>query len=251
MERETRYKRILEQKYWELEVETTTLCRRHCYDCNHLCSEYLAPASYVMSPEWLSSFLSQSSIVWDKIVLLGGEPALHPHLDLLLYILAEYRDKVNPRCVIGISSADEEKMNKWVDTIHRIGTISLQEKPRSSRYVDEFVPMTIAPCDLGLPVTADCGWPCGLGLSVNGLYRCGPGSAIDRVVNSGTAILPPEWRITRDALERQVSALCSLCGFHVESTGRKLKKLLAEQGIHTPIITPTWVRLLDTYRRIP
>ncbi len=200
-----------------LEIELTTKCNLYCNSCNRVCK--LAKSDEQMSVEQIEQFIKESvdrNYKWERIVLAGGEPTLHPDLMDIIRLFHRYKG-YNPNCVYQLFSnkyTEESReiangMPTWIKTEHN-GTRSR----KTSSTQRDFYPMTYAPIDRGIGVWPGCevsGY-CGLGLSRNGFYPCGMAASIDRVYgfDMGIKSVPD---INPERLLTMIIHFCSLCGY--------------------------------------
>jgi hypothetical protein len=176
----------------EVEIEITTKCNTNCYDCNHLCSDYQAPDILEISIDQLINFFEQSigcDISWEKVCIIGGEPLLHSNFVNMIDIFAFYKDKIKiPTMSIStnIRSKEVDSLLREISRKHQFfNCYGLSPK---NRFQCDFVPINLAPIDIGIKDKIDCEWKYGFCFSAYGLYNCSPAAAIDRVLGKNLGI---------------------------------------------------------------
>ncbi len=200
-----------------VEIELTTKCNLYCNSCNRVCK--LAKSDEQMSVEQIERFVQESvdsKHEWERIVLAGGEPTLHPDLTEIVKVLRSYKGH-NPECVYQLFSNKYTEESR--DTVSRLPVwIRTEHKEtraqKTSNVQRKFYPMTYAPIDMGIGVWPGCesSGVCGLGLSRNGFYPCGMAAAIDRVYGFDMGIRSVT-EINPHRLLEMIIHFCSLCGY--------------------------------------
>src|SRR3712207_347384 len=74
-----------------VEIEISTFCNLRCPNCDR--SSPQAPSDECMSIEQIERFVAESVELdwpWERVVILGGEPTLHPDFDDVLDVLGKY-----------------------------------------------------------------------------------------------------------------------------------------------------------------
>lgn len=229
-----------------IELEITTACTLACFHCDRAVRQ--APTTDRMSVGQVRKFVDESLALawrWERILVLGGEPTLHPQLPEILVELSRYRD-ARPECVVelvtngyGESAARAiEGLPPWV----------LVRNSRKTSNEQSFATVNVAPRDLdafrgadfskGCLVTEDCG----LGLSRHGYYPCGAGAAVDRVFGFDVGIRSLAGVNTREMRER-MRTLCALCGYF---KGEKACARAVREEY-----SPSWAAALARYRTNP
>jgi hypothetical protein len=179
----------------------------------------------------------QNEIKWTWIILLGGEPTLHPDLLEILGLLLDYKKKYSPRTNIQlVTNGYGGKVDLILKTIPE-GVIIKNTAKES--FVQLFTPFNLAPQDKanyknGTYADGCINLHCGLGLSMYGYYCCSVAAGIDRVFgfNIGRKQLPAK----DDTLQDQMAILCALCG--VYGSFKLTNKVL---------ISRTWKTAYDNY----
>jgi hypothetical protein len=197
----------------------------------------------MMSVSQVSRFVNESLELdwyWRKIVLLGGEPTLHPRFFALLAELDRYRQH-HPEVIIHVIS---NGYGKKVESVlaQLPAWVTVRNTHKTSVVQDDFDAYNVAPQDLPEYADADfsggCTIPfmCGMALTRYGFYPCGAGASIDRIFGWGRAVTSLR-AVTPEGLVAEFSRLCRCCGhFH----GRK-------SGVET--MSASWVAAYDRWHR--
>ncbi len=227
----------------EVEIEITSYCNLACFNCNRSIRQ--APTDECMSVSQIEKFVSESLALgweWKQITLIGGEPTLHKQFWKILAVLERYKSAY-PKCVIEVST------NGYGDRVRRV----LAELPdwvqvdnsRKTSNEQNFDSYNIAPVDLPEMKNADFSrgcWitsQCGIGLTGNGYYPCGPGASVDRVFGFDIGLQQLS-DIRPEALIHQLSVLCRNCGHFKANYGA--------DSVQEEAISPTWKRAYAAYK---
>jgi len=226
----------------KIEIEITTLCSLACFNCDR--SVRQAPCNESMSLEQIEKFIKESFDLnwqWDRIILIGGEPTVHPHFFQVLDIVKRYKDRY-PNCVIevatnGCGSKVNEVLAQMPDWVFVRNSKKQSIKHNFSSY-------NIAPIDLKRYQKADFGrgcWittTCGLGLTRHGYYPCGAGGSLDRIYGFGVGLKHLE-SVTPEALQAQLKTLCKYCG-HFKDNDNVAK-------VDSETVSPSWKTAYEKY----
>jgi hypothetical protein len=199
-----------------LEIDITWSCNLRCRNCDRSCRQ--APTEERMTLRQIEDFtarMRERELRWERITLLGGEPALHPELPGILEVLLEYRRAASPAAEIALVSNGHGPAVREV-LAGLPGEVTLRVANRESPKQRFFEPFNIAPIDLpdlqeedfsaGCWITADCG----IGLNGRGYYPCAVAGGIDRVFDLGIALAEPPHTV-KD-LRPLLDAACRYCG---------------------------------------
>jgi len=212
----------------KIELDLTYQCNMACTGCNRSCPQ--APGTDKMSVEQVEKFVDESlrkNARWESIMLVGGEPTLHPDFYRILAILNDYKTKHSPDTSIVLTTNGKGQRTKsvlrelpdWV-------VIDNTDKTTLSYKHEVF---NEAPQDYFLYKFADytygCGktYHCGTGLTPYGYYVCPiAGGGIDRVFgfDKGRKELPDD----DDQMLEQRLIFCSLCG-HFKQNFKEFNQL--------------------------
>lgn len=244
-----RYRRIAEHNHAssslnKIEIHLTYKCNCSCSNCLTLTSQ--APSSDIISLGDIRRFIAESIELdwkWQKIALHGGEPTLHPQCMEIIELFAEYRNKYNQNlsmtlCTNGISSA-----TKTLIRIARIKRYNIEIGPKNLKTMQSnspYVPVNIAPVDVGHKSTLGCYMTneCGIALNSSGYFECSSAAAASRVFKWGPITRSlKEMNIFRvvDAYHRH----CKYCGFSAPD----LERTTIQE------ISKTWRTVLDRYNK--
>jgi hypothetical protein len=135
----------------------------------------MAPQKIDLSLENLQRFVATNRD-WKKIILIGGEPTLHPQLKKIFKIMEAYRSK---SFVAIATNGYNKKLLKKIPSWIKI----LNSEKKSSKQL--FKTFNVAPIDVGITEGFKKGCYiadfCGICLSVDGLYYpCGAGATVAR-----------------------------------------------------------------------
>lgn len=216
-----------------------TRCNLKCRHC------YINPAQHGTATlpretieRWLGVFADLGKPA--NLVLLGGEPTLHPDFAAIVEMLREYRSRHNPAmrivvCTNGSGPAVRRRLGRLP------ADVAIKNTWKGARQ-RLFRPFNAAPVDLARYRWADyaCGCrileDCGLGLTPQGYYPCAVAGAIDRVFGfgRGRTHLPAMGEEMTEDLER----FCCLCGhFGFAWPTRRIR------------MSPVWAEAYEGYRR--
>ncbi|MFA6215877.1 MAG: sulfotransferase [Patescibacteria group bacterium] len=229
----------------KIEIEITTDCNLKCLNCDR--SARQAPSSEAMTVEQIEKFVAESINLkwhWKNIRIMGGEPTLHPQLQLILAAINQYRSFC-PEVMVeivsngfgGETNSILKNLPEWV-AVKNTGKLSAQQ-PHTS--------YNVAPVDLEKYQTANfkqgCSITekCGLGLSRYGYYPCGAGAGLDRVFGFAVSIKTLA-EVNPRSLQRQKLQLCRYCGHF------KNKSLLKQKVTFEEEVSPSWQQAYSQYK---
>lgn len=222
----------------QIEIELTTKCNMHCYQCNRSCRQM--PSNEHISLEQLEYFIEQSIAYrkkWRCIRVLGGEPTLHPQIFDACSMLIKYKNLHSPFTKITIiTNGAGKKVKEVLSTLPEI--IFIENSNKKQDLHTDFSTYNVAPVDMEKYNKAEINFSkgcciltySGLALTRYGYYACGPGASIDRIMNLNLAISDIKG-LTRKNLKRQLGAMCKYCGHF---------KAQSEEIYAHEYISPTW-----------
>ncbi len=221
-----------------VELEITTDCNLKCVNCDRSCRQ--APSKERMTLMEIQKFVNESiehQHKWKRIVVLGGEPTLHPDLNRIFDILKTYKNTYQ-ECDIKIYSNGFG--NYVTNTLKSIPNwVKIKNSRKKSPVKHGHSLYNNAPIDHGLPATVcSIPWRCGLGLTKNGYYPCGAGASIDRIFKFGIGIQKIK-DLTFENIIKQLQLLCKYCGYN---------PLISKQG-EQEIVSPIWKKQYKTYNK--
>lgn len=221
----------------KIQIEITSKCNMQCPSCDRACG--IAPSEERMSLTQFSEFINESldlGWAWRRIDILGGEPTLHPEIMEIIGEVSRYRESHKSWVRFttnGLGKADNilKKLPSWVNIRNSKKEIG---KNRS------FVAYNWAPIDLGIPNPPFCDlpWRCGIGLTKNGYFPCGPGASIARVFGLDIGLKSLKDLNLFDLTE-MFGAVCRYCG-HAPTKGY--------QRTRECMISESWARAAERYR---
>jgi hypothetical protein len=245
-----------------VEIEISTFCNLSCPNCDRSSARAQAPSTESMSIAQLERFVAESIELdwpWQRIVILGGEPTLHPAFDEVVQVLGGFRrhrpDTVFRMYTNGFGRRVQSRiagMPEWFEVVNT--GKDRDNPPLFSAY--NTAPVDSADCahedfSKGCLITSSCG----LGLTRYGYYPCGAGAAIDRVFGYDIGIKKLA-DVTPERLVEQLRQLCRLCGhfrdFDVRADVVKSENPGALAGWTTESrISPTWQQAYARYAEAP
>ena len=224
-----------------IEIDITSVCNMRCVNCNRSCAQ--APAEERMTIAQIKKFIDESIHAksrWDSIMVIGGEPTLHPDLRAILHMLVVYKKTFFPAAdIILATNGSGSRVNEVLQEIPP--DVVLRNTKKNVRAYEHYN-FNNAPCDsirykyLDFENGCLMASHCGTGLTLYGYYTCPiAGLGIDRIFgfDMGRKELPaPD-----DQMLEQRRTLCRLCGHYRDWV-----------LTHETIISPTWVRAYENYQ---
>lgn len=207
-----------------IELNITFNCNLKCLNCARSCRQ--APDRANISIEQIKKFIMESQKKnrrWETIVILGGEPTLHPDIFEILELLVSYKKQRGNKTTLKLVSNGFGSEVKNV--LAKISPQILVNNTNKKSVINRFFSFNIAPVDLEEYAKADYSnkclitKSCGVALSKYGYYCCSNAAGIDRVFgfDVGRKKLP----LDGDEMLEQAAILCRYCGrFKVSSSSR-------------------------------
>jgi hypothetical protein len=207
-----------------IELNITFNCNLKCFNCARSCRQ--APDKADMSIDQIERFIKESENMnrkWRKIVILGGEPTLHPDLLKILELLISYKKQNGNKTTLELVTNGFGSEVK--DVLSKIRPEILIKNTEKKSAKNNFWSINVAPVDLADYAKADYSnkclitKSCGVALTKYGYYFCSNAAGIDRVFGFDIARkkLPPDG----DEMVEQAVLLCRYCGrFKVSSSSR-------------------------------
>lgn len=231
----------------KIELEITTHCNMRCYHCDRSCGQ--AYSNEHMSVEQIKYFIHESvknNIKWPFIVLIGGEPTLHPNIYEICELMMDYKFRFSPNTKLTISTNGTSPETQ--DVLKRLPYIIHQENSsKTTSKQTHFDTFNVAPIDIEkynnskIDFSRGCNIPSlsGTALTRYGYYACGAAASIDRVLGLNIGIKNIKDRTERNFRE-QMNILCPYCG-HFKSRKDDIYQL--------EDVSPTWQRIYEDYKR--
>lgn len=235
---------LWETNFNAVELEITTFCNLACLNCDR--SVRQAPTGELMSLEQVEKFVKESldlNYKWGRIMILGGEPTLHPQFFEILNTIKKYKDK-NPDCVVGLTTNGYgEKVRRIIDRTPDWVQITDTNK-RSNK--QNFSSYNIAPVDIiryrkavfskGCAIMERCG----LGLTRYGYFPCGAGASVARVFGFDIGIKKLSM-VKSPVIKQQLNRLCCYCG-HFKDAFEPESASVSEE-----VMSPAWQTAYQAY----
>lgn len=227
-----------------IEIDLTSQCTLKCFNCNRAVKH--APSSEIILPEQIGRFMNQSIELnwkWKLIVLIGGEPTLHPHIFDILDILKPYKTSF-PGSVIAVATNGYGRHVN--DVLANLPAWVYIANSKKTTHINSFQSYNDAPIDArnyqGEDFSRGCRLVeiCGLSLTRHGLYCCGPGANVDRVFGFDVGIKKLA-DLDDKNLKTQLALLCKYCGHY--------KYNYAEKEISVEKISPSWQVAFEKYNK--
>lgn len=201
-----------------IELNITFACNLRCVNCDRSCQQ--APTSMHMSLRQVQTFIEESIATgykWDDIVLIGGEPTIHPDFLKIVEALRQYRNLHAPLArIVVFTNGYGTKVNQMIESLPVDVVVENSQKDGATPIVSYHRSFNIAPVDLPVYRNADyrngC-WitqQCGIALGPSGYYPCGAAAGMDRILGRdvGRQSLPRE----DDTMEDLLNTFCRNCG---------------------------------------
>ena len=227
-------------------IDVTLRCNLSCRNCDRAVG--LAPTDECISVEQVDRFVRESVDTgweWQRIMLAGGEPTLHPEFDRILEALIPYK-KIRPDCEVRVlSNGHGERVKSKLSNLPPWVTVTNSEKTSGKQRFQTF---NLAPRDIDALRNEDFSRGCfvieycGMALTRYGYYCCAPASSVDRVFGFDVG-LKSLASFTDAALKEQRRRLCSYCG-HYKENFREAWSRIQETS-------PSWREAVERYREEP
>jgi len=229
------------------EIEINTSCDCLCPCCDRFVD--VAPTSD-MTLEQVKHFVRESLELdweWGRIHVLGGEPTLHPEFLAILEELLRYRER-HPSLLLRVISNGSGKLARYRQWLQEHGIVlNVESKAGGRRLPPWFCNMWLAPQDQPGAVPGEPVEPCaifgiegcGLGITKHGIFLCGAGAAIARVVGLDIGVQHLS-QVTYALMLDQARELCHLCGHTLG--------IPATEGLRR---SPFWEAAIANYQAAP
>jgi hypothetical protein len=210
-----------------IEIDITLRCNLACPNCDRM-----APKNIDLLLKHFKKFVALKRH-WKKIVLIGGEPLLHPQFKKILKIIERY--KYNALIGLATNGLNNEKqlaaLPPWVTVINSFKTSSKQL----------FKTFNVAPVDVGITTGFENGCYiakfCGICLSVDGLYYpCAPGATVAREFKLNIGQKTPD-----EVNASSFKQLCKYCGHFKYDKKYNSRKEYEDELTTTQQFSKSWL----------
>lgn len=203
-----------------LQLDLGFVCDLGCYKCDRHLDVVPGKKEENLTLEQLERMLAESAgenYKWEAMLLLGGEPTLHPQFREIVSLICKYRKEYNPELRIRMASNGYSKKAKteieWLDKRHP--EILVVDTKKLSKIQEDFVNVRTAPKDIfpDRSTYKRCEIPCysGLGFNYSGFYGCATGGGTARIFGMDIGIKSIR-ELTYDNIEKFFKTVCPLCG---------------------------------------
>ena len=197
-------------------LDLTYKCNLRCFDCNRSVTQ--APSSAHLTVQDVVDFLKDSrekGYHWERVILQGGEPTLHPHFLEIVDLLRAHRDNHAPEQQLVVSTNGH---GRGVQAIlsQLPDDVEIENSFKSSAQDQGFEPFNRAPVDSPEHAHTDFANGCYImeyvssSLTPQGYYHCAVAGGIDRVFELGLG--RSELPAVDDQMRCGTAALCKYCG---------------------------------------
>ena len=197
-----------------IELHLTYHCNLACRYCNRCCG---LGVSHTPDMEWpeIRRALYGSGQSWKRIVLIGGEPTLHPNV---IPVARECRSAFPEARVVIVSNEHTEESRRIVATLEDLGVQRHSQDRKEASVLHVCRDMYLSRSDLRIlrDGDCDCDWraaDCGFSADAFGITACSCGGAIDGIL--GLGVRTWDWAEVKnpDRLRR----LCEHCGHGIQT----------------------------------
>jgi len=230
-----------------IEIDIIEQCNYRCKACSRSCGN--APSAERMTIEQIEVFVNDSIRLnwqWNSIMIIGGEPTMHPNLLEIIKVIKKYKD-FNRACIIRLMTNGSDVAKKVLPVIPSWVVIQNNAKTKLTKYQGHYMPFCVAPADIGewdQYNLVKCNRPCmcGMGLTKDGFFLCHLSGGIHRVFGLEKGIEKLD-DVTFESLNKLLPLSCKYCGFYFEA-GERYKKY------DINIITKSWEEAYKNYNNI-
>lgn len=225
-----------------LEFEINTCCNVNCKACNRFCGK--APTLNEIPLDTIRAFIDESidtSHQWKKITVLGGEPTIHPQVIEICGEVLRYKEAFKDCRLTFFTNGYGPKVAEVIPQIEGMEIINTSKQPG----IDPpgLRNMTIAPIDChDNRKIRNCRYPhfdaCGVEFTPLGLFACGPGANIARVLGYDLGVHRIA-DLTAGKMTEFMRIVCQYCGYSKNHRVRWSRD---------KSISPTWGKILDNYK---
>lgn len=253
----------LTPKSAKAEIHLSYRCNLSCTNCNRM-SFLHQPHTTDMTLEDLTEFLDQARALdwYPALLLIGGEPTLHPDFYELCRACVEFAREGERR---GLSFEGKEGLVQlWSNQLTaasraacdkvraELGVSVVGETIKTRSEVLSIDDMYVSPADMGFPVREAC-WQhasliCGISVDAGGYSPCASGGAIDGILGLGFRTKRLADLFDPEKVREITDRMCQHCGWQLSTIGfpghatpDEWRALVAEQPRWRGMrVSPTW-----------
>lgn len=225
-----------------IELHLTYRCNLSCLYCNRGCSirQDHTPDMTIDQVEWV---LTTAPKPITKIVLIGGEPTLHPCIVPIAIrcraVTFFVAGQTFPACVQVYSNAFTGKSRAILKQLEAWGVVVFSGTYKDTSIEHGMQSMFISPADLGIKRTTPCSWSagaggCGYSVDACGISPCACGGAIDGILKLGVRT----WNWHEAAHRDRLLQLCRHCGSNLNFKDDTVRRLQTFRGQK---MSSTWI----------
>lgn len=240
-------------EYFHAEFEINTHCDLRCFGCDRFLDIGPGPDMTVAQIEYFIKESIELNWPWERFHILGGEPTLHPQLEDICTLLANYRSAYRPNMLLRLLSNGYGNLEKCRKMLKKLSIPVYVEGKTPGVTPPYFNNVRLAPIDEELykdrKEYGACGIHgargCGLGVTRYGIFLCGAAGGICRVAGLDIGIKHLR-DVTVESMSAQAEAICKYCG-HWNS----------EERPHTKIakcdkqMSPYWLEAAEKFKTSP
>lgn len=262
----------------DIQLYINTACNMACHNCD--AAVRIAPnKKEMMTVDQIKRFVAESNdlgIKWERILLIGGEPTIHPNLIEIINTirngLSIYKVTKKPGKDGGISGRQDlfgeemgiesgigllsngKKLPKMLEYYEKAGYVNVDSDNKETN--DQFFyPVNIAPMDnpnfreedndTYATIQKYCQCP-GFCLTPYGYYSCTTGFAISRVFGLDIGIKQLK-DVSKESITGHFKQLCKRCGYFNEMAPFDVPEEHTQYTKETKL-SPSWKKAVSSYR---
>ncbi len=232
-----------------LQIDLTHLCTLACHNCDRHIDIAPATIDQNVTFEQIERLINESIEAdhkWECIMIIGGEPTIHPQFREIVKMIVAYKDNYNKDMEIKLASNGHTKKTreelKWVEDNYPF--VYIDNTSKTSNIQEHFINIRNAPKDR-IPESTHferCHLPCygGMAFNYSGFYGCGTGGATAKIFGYDIGIKSVK-DLTYENLEKMYNIICPLCGhWDCEESSKELN--------NQTNFSKSWVKAMDKYK---
>ncbi len=232
-----------------LQIDLNSMCTLGCHNCDRHIDIAPGDVEQNITLEQIEKMINESIDIdykWDSMIILGGEPTIHPQFREIVSTIVSYRNNYNKDMKIRMASngytlKTREELS-WVKD--NFPDIFVANTSKTSNIQGDFVNVRNAPKDRYPEGThfERCPMPChgGIGFNYSGFYGCATGAATAKIFGYDIGIRNMK-DLTYKNLEKVFDILCPLCG-HWDCVE------FSEDINNEPKLSKSWINALERYK---